>query len=142
MAKELYNIPGKVVGHHHPEINAIVDTWDSLLITLDDWKASVYDVGITDYAPKNGVTVWIIDTSNATGVFKPEVQEFREKVARPKLEENGVEYLFVVLPQSAIGKLSAKKTASLYDHTKDGGLKSYHVTSIDEAKEILAKEGK
>lgn len=139
MVKELYNIPGKVVGHHHPEINTIIDTWDSLLISLEEWKASVYEIGIVDYAPKNGVTSWIIDTSKGRGVFKPEVQEFREKVARPKLAANGVKLLFVVLPQSAIGKLSARKTAKLY---KGGGeLEAFPVASIDEAIAIMKQEG-
>ncbi len=135
MVKELYNIPGKVVGHHHPEINTIIDTWESLSITLDDWKASVYNIGIVDYAPKHDVIGWIIDTSNSTGVFKPEVQEFRERIARPKLVENGVKFLFVVLPQSAISKLSARKTARLYQGK--GILEAHPVASIEEAVEMM-----
>lgn len=115
MKKELYRVPGKVVGHHHPELNAIIDTWESLLISLDDWKATIFEIGIMDYAPKHIVTVWVIDTSNGQGVFKPDVQEFREKVARPKLAENGIKFLFVVLSNTAIGRLSARKTAKLYD---------------------------
>ncbi len=132
---ELYNIPGKVVGHYHPQLNAIIDTWESLLISLEDWKASVYDIGITDFAPKNGVTTWIIDTSNAIGVFKPEVQEFRAKIARPKLQANGVRFLFVVLPHTAIGKLSARKTANIY--SGQSILQSFQVASIDEAVDML-----
>lgn len=138
MVKELYNIPGKVIGRHYPEINSIIDTWESLSITLDDWKASVYGIGILDYAPKHGVTGWIIDTSNSHGVFKPEVQEFREKIARPKLAENGVKSLFVVLPQSAISKLSARKTARLY---KGGVLEAHPVASIDEAVDMMKASG-
>lgn len=139
MQKELYHIPGKVIGHHHPEINSIIDTWDSLLISLDDWRSTIYEVGIVDYAPRNGVKAWIIDTSKSQGVFKPEVQEFREKVARPKLAENGVRHLFVVLPATALGKLSAKKTARLYGGQKS--MKSHYVTSIQEAVNILKAEG-
>ncbi len=138
MAKELYKIPGKVVGRHHPEINAIIDTWESLLISLEDWKASVYEIGIVDYAPRNGVTSWIIDTSKSQGVFKPEIQDFREKVARPRLAENGVKFLFVVLPHSAISKLSARKTAKLY---QEGTFESYPVSSINEAVEIIKAAG-
>lgn len=139
MAKELYHIPGKVIGRHHPEINTIIDTWESLSVSLDDWKASVYEIGIVDYAPKHGVTGWIIDTSNSQGVFKPEIQEFREKVARPKLAENGVKFLFVVLPQSAISKLSARKTARLYQG--QGALEAHPVASIEEAVELMKASG-
>lgn len=135
MVKELYNIPGKVIGRHHSDINTIIDTWESLSITLDNWKASVYEIGILDYAPKNGVIGWIIDTSKSHGVFKPEVQEFRKTVARPKLAENGIKFLFVVLPQSAISKLSARKTAKLYQG--HGALEAYPVASIEEAVEMM-----
>lgn len=135
MKKELYNLPGKVVGHFHPEINTIVDTWTSMFVSLEQWKSTVYDIGITDFAPKNGVTAWIIDTSKARSVFPPEVQEFRQNVAKLKLEENGVEYLFVVLPEKGIGKFSAGKTANLYEG--QGRLKAFEVKNIDEALLIL-----
>jgi hypothetical protein len=139
MVKELYKVPGKVVGNYHPDIHTIIDTWESLAITLEEWKASVYDVGIVDFAPKHGVIGWIIDTSQSQGVFKPEVQEFREKVARPKLAENGVRFLFVVLPQSAISKLSARKTARLYKG--QGALEAHPVASVNEAVEMMKSAG-
>lgn len=138
MKIEVYNIPGKVVGHHHPEINAMVDTWESMIISLEEWKANIYDIGICDYAPKHKVDTWIIDTSNGHGVFKPAIQEFRENVARPKLVENGVKFFFVVSSQSAVSKLSSRKTSKIYSGDKH--MKSFYVDSIDEAKEIRATE--
>ena len=135
MKKELYNVPGKVVGHHHPDINAIIDTWTSMFISLEDWKSTIYDIGILDYAPRNGVTTWIIDTSDARSVFPPEVQDFRNSTARLKLEENGIRYLFVVLPQEGIGKFSAGKTADIYNDK--GGMRTFEVGSIQEALSIL-----
>ena len=127
------------IGHYHAEIHTIIDTRGSLLISLDDWQSTIYDIGIVDFAPKNGVKAWIIDTSKSQGVFKPEVQEFREQVARPKLAENGVKHLFVVLPATALGKLSAKKTARLYGGQST--MKSHHVASVAEAIDILKTEG-
>ena len=137
--KELYRIPGKVVGHYHPDIHTIIDSWESLMVSLDEWRSNIYDIGIVDYAPKHGVKAWIIDTSKSQGVFKPEIQEFREKVARPKLAQVGVKHLFVVLPASAIGKLSAKKTAKLYGGQE--GMQSHHVASVEEAVSILKASG-
>ena len=96
MKKELYRVHGKVVGHHHPDINAIIDTWSSQLITLEEYKSTIYDIGIVDYAPKNGVNTWIIDTSSGESVFKPEIQEFRERIVGPKLEEIGIKFFFVI----------------------------------------------
>lgn len=137
--KEIYSIPGKMIGHHLPEIDTIIDTWtSSLFVSLEDWKSTVFEIGITDYAPKNGVKNWIIDTSQARSVFPPAVQEFRESTAKPELEKNGVKRLFVVLPASGIGKFSAAKTAELYDG--DQGLHGYDVTSIEQALEIIKKD--
>ena len=138
MKKEIYSIPGKVVGHHDPVLKAIIDTWTSLFITLEQWKSTVYDIGITDYAPKNGVVAWIIDTSKARSSFPPDVQEFREKVAKAKLEDNGVKYLFVVVPEKGFGRLSAGRTADLYNDIQ-GGLQSFEVQTLDEAKAMLRK---
>ncbi len=135
MPKELYHVPGKVVGHYHPEINAVIDTWTSLFISLEDFKASIYDIGIADFAPKNGVTTWIIDTSHGKSVFPPDVQEFRQNIASPKLEEVGVKFLFVVLPDKGIGKFSAGKTANIY--SGQHGMQTFEVHSIEEAKNIL-----
>lgn len=76
--KEIYQIPGKMVGYHLPEIHTILDTWSSsLFVSLEDWKSTVFDFGIMDFAPKHGVTSWIIDTSGARSVFPPQIQEFR-----------------------------------------------------------------
>lgn len=135
MKKELYKIPGKVVGHHDPSINAIIDTWQSLFISLEEYKSTIYEIGIVDYAPKNGVTTWIIDTGHGRSVFRPEVQEFREEIARPKLEEVGIKYLFVVLPEKGIGKFSAGKTANIYGGQEK--MKTFEVSSMAEVRSIL-----
>ena len=135
---EIYNVPGKVVGHHIPEINAIVDTWDSMMITLEEWKANIYDIGIADYAPKNKVDTWVIDTSKGSGVFKPEVQEFREQVAAATLVQNGIKLFFVIASGSALGKLSSRKTSKIY--TGHGDMKSFYVESMQEVLRIRKEE--
>lgn len=139
MKKELYKIPNMMVGHYHPEINAIIDTWESLHASLEEWKATVFEIGIVDFAPKNGVRTWIIDTSKASGVFGQDVQEFRQNVAGPKLEQNGVKYMFVVTSQEALGALSSGRTARIY---KSGSkMQSFQVKSIQEAMDILKEAG-
>lgn len=137
MKKEIYTIPGKLVGHHHPEIDAIIDTWTSLMITLDDYKSTIYNIGILDFAPKNRVTTWVIDTSNAAGVFKPEIQEFRQNIVGPKCVEIGIRNFFIVQPQSAIGKLSTRKTTNIYAGQK--AMQTFEVSSIDEVLTMLKK---
>ena len=132
---EIYRIPGKLIGEHIPEIQTILDSWNSsLFVSLEDWKSTVFDIGIMDYAPKHDVKNWIIDTSEARSVFPPKIQEFRQSVAKKALQDNGVKRLIVVHPKSGIGKFSAAKTAELYDSDE---LKTFDVESLQEAFDII-----
>jgi hypothetical protein len=138
MKVELYNVPGFVVGHYHPDINTIIDTWDSMSISLEDWQSTIYEMGILDFAPKNGVTAWITDTSTASGVFKPELQEFRASISAPQMAKGGIKCFFTVLPNSAIAKLSVRQTSKVY--TGHGEMKSFTVDSMEEALKIREEE--
>ncbi len=131
---EVYSIPGKMVGHHHEDINAMIDTWKNLLVSLGEFKANIHDIGL-EYAEKHRVTTWIVDTSDSTGVFKIEIQQFIESTVAPKCAEIGIKHFFVVLPSSAVAKLSTKKVARINSNQK--GMQTFEVTSVDEALDML-----
>ncbi len=136
--EEIYSIPGKMTGHYYHQIDTIIDTWtSSLFVALEDWKATVYDIGIAEFAPNKRVKNWIIDTSQARSVFPPAVQEFSEKEAKPKLEEMGLQRLIVILPATGIGKFSASKIAEIYDG--EAGMKSYELENMDQAMELIKR---
>ncbi|MCV9385764.1 hypothetical protein [Reichenbachiella ulvae] len=132
--KEIYSIAGKLKGHHDSDINGMIDTWENLLVSLDQFKTNIHDIGL-EYAEKNHLTTWIVDTSNSTGVFKKEIQGFIESVVAPKCAEIGIKYFFVVLPQSAIAKLSTKNVAKI--NSGQEGMQTFEVASVDEALSML-----
>lgn len=134
MKTEVYSIPGKMVGHYDGANNAMIDSWSSLLVSLDEFKAAVYDVGI-DFARKNKVTTWIVDNSTSNGVYKKEVQDFIGTTVAPKCAEIGIKYFFVILPQSAIAKLSAKNVAKINSNQK--GMQTLQVASVEEALKMV-----
>lgn len=136
---EVYAIPGHVTGHYDDRIDGMIDTWESLMVSLEDFKSTVFDIGI-DFAIKNQVTTWIVDSSNGQGVYKKEVQEFVERILAPKCSSIGIKYFFVVLPQSALGKLSAKKVASI--NAEQLGMQTIEVSSVKEALNLLEEINK
>lgn len=138
MEIELYNVPGKVVGKYHLDINTIIDSWSSLNISFEDWKSNIYEIGILDFAAKNEVTAWVTDTSNSEGVFRREIQEFRENVSAEAMAKSGVMYFFTVLQSSAIAKLSGRRVSKAY--SGQGQMKSLAVESLEEAFELIKKE--
>ena len=138
MKRLIYEIPGKVTGHYYPESNTIIDSWTELNASFDDWKKTIYDIGILDFAPKNGVTTWITDTSKASGVFNNEIQDFREGVSAAAMARSGIKLFFTVMSASAIATLSARKTSKAY--SGHGSMDSIAVSSIEEAFEIRDRE--
>lgn len=133
--EEIYSIPEKMVGHYYPEISAIVDTWEaSLFVSSEDWKSTVFDIGVSEIVPKFKVKHWIINTSKARSVFPPAIQDYAENKAKPALEKHGLTHLIVVLPETGIGRFSAGKTADIYDA---GKLNAYQVENLDEALALI-----
>ncbi len=135
MKREIYSIPGRMVGHYDPEINGIIDTWSSLLVTLDQFRENIFDIGVLDFAPRHGVNTWIVDNSTAEGVYRKDVQSFIQTTVAPKCAEIGIRYFFVVLPQGAIAKLSARNVAKI--NANQEGMQTLEVASVQEAIDLL-----
>lgn len=136
MQQEIYRLPGFLTGVYHRDINAIIDTWESLKVSLEDFKSVVYNIGI-DFAQKNDVTTWIVDNSNSHGVYKKEVQVFVESTLAPACARIGIRFFFVVLPQSDLGKLSAKKVAKINEEQTI--MQTIEVDNLQEALDLLRK---
>lgn len=138
MKTKIYEIPGKMVSHYYPEEKIIIDSWTELNASFEDWKKTIYEIGILDFAPKNGVTTWITDTSRATGIFDNQIQDFRKDVSAAAMAKSGIKLFFTVLSSSALSTLSVRKTSKVYGG--HGEMKSMAVSSLDEAFEIREKE--
>jgi len=134
MPKEIYQVPSFVRGEYDPSHEVIIDTWSSLMISKPQFQASIFEVGVP-FAVQNGVKYWVVDTSHAVGVFKKDVQAYIDNTVAPRFAEIGIIYFFIVLPQSAIAKLSAKHIAQIND--SQDGMQTVQVRSVDEALELI-----
>lgn len=130
----MYSIPKKLIGEYDSDLNAMIDNWSSLLATLEEFKSTIYDQGI-DFVVKNKATVWIVDTSQGKGAFKKEVQDFIQSHVAPKCAEAGIKYFFMILPQSAIAKLAAKRVVELSSNNE--GMQTFQVGSMEEVMQML-----
>ena len=134
MRQEIYQVPSFVKGEYDAAHEVIIDTWTSLMITQSQFQSSIYDVGVP-FAVGHGVKFWIVDTSHAVGVFKKDVQAYIDNTVAPMFAQIGIVYFFIVLPQSAIAKLSAKHIAQINDN--QDGMQTVQVRSVDEALELI-----
>ena len=125
---------GHVLGEYESTLKAMVDTWHSLLISKENFKKSIYEVGVP-FAQRNKVTSWIVDTSNSEGLFKVEVQKFIDETVEPKFAEIGIKRFFITPPKSAIAKLSATRVAEI--NNDQDGMQTITIESVSSAIKII-----
>lgn len=138
MKEKIYEIPDKLVGYYYPETKTIVDHWTDIGASFEEWKSTIYDIGIMKSVQEKGALTWITDTSNAKGVFKPEIQKFREEVSGMAMAKSGIKLFITVTSASAIATLSAKKTLQAY--SGNGEMKTASASNLEEAYEIRDRE--
>ena len=130
MSEKVYEIPGKLSVAWDPDVKAIIDTWSSYYVTLEEFKNAVLVKGV-DYAKSRGVKAWIVDSSQAKGAFSQEIQDFIGSTVFPKFAEIGVKYFITITSQvSAVTKMTVASYAS---KTGPNGLKLVEVDSAENA---------
>ncbi len=72
---KIQEIHGKMISTWEADVNAVLDTWTNYHVTLDEFKDTVLIKGL-DFSKTHGGIAWIVDSSNAKGVFSQEIQEF------------------------------------------------------------------
>jgi hypothetical protein len=105
---KVYTIPGKLDVAWNDEVKAIIDTWTSYHISLEDFREAVLVKGM-DHAKANGAVAWIIDSSTAEGTFSQEIQEYINTDVLPSFGSNGIKYFITISSQvSALTNLTVK----------------------------------
>lgn len=130
---DVYSIPGKLKVTWDPNVKAIVDTWTSYSISLDDFREAVLVKGL-DHAKANGGIAWIVDSSSAEGVFSQEIQDYIGSDIFPAFVKNGIKYFITIDPVIPVTRLTVntyKKKAG------PGGLELVEVPNVNEAKRWL-----
>lgn len=130
----IQQIEGKMVSTWNDEVKAVIDTWTNYFVSLDEFKEAVLMKGL-NHAKANGGIAWIVDSSQAKGVFTPEIQKFIETDVFKTFAANGIEYFLTVTSKvSAITKMSVKSYSA---KAGPSGLKLLEVNHVDEALEWL-----
>ncbi len=137
MKTKIFEIPNKLLCEWESEAKAVIDTWSTYFITLEEFKEAVLIKGV-NYAKANGVKAWIVDSHKATGAFKPEIQDFIAKEVFPTFAKIGVKYFMTINAENSVTKL----TVAQYS-TKAGpnGMKVITGSSAKGAIEWLKKNG-
>jgi hypothetical protein len=127
---KIYTIPGKMEGIWREDVKAMVDTWTDYFITLDEFKEAVLIKGVS-HAAANGGVAWIVDSSQAKGVFKQEIQAFIGSDIFPAFANAGIKYFITITSQASA---MTQMTVSSYS-AKAGpnGLQLLEVNSVEDA---------
>lgn len=133
----VHEIKGKVRVHWLPESKAILDTWESQVITVAEFREFIAK-GL-EFSVKNGGRAWIVDASSATGVMPQEVQAHIANEVFPAFVKNGVKYFCSIQPK---GSALAKMTVAQYkENTTQHGLILSEAENVEDAVNYLKLKG-
>ncbi len=135
MRTKIHEIPNKLLCEWDSESKAVIDTWTTYNISLEEFKESVLIRGV-NHGKANGVKAWIVDSHNARGVFSQEIQEFINSDVFPTFANIGVKYFMAISSDNAITNLTISQyTTSAGPH----GLKVLNGSSAEGAIDWLIK---
>lgn len=127
---KVYNVPGKLDVKWESSVKAIIDTWSSYTISLEDFKEAVLVKGL-NYAKSHGGVAWIVDSSQATGSFSQEIQSFIGSDVFPAFAKIGIKYFITINSQvSAITKMTVRSYSS---KTGPNGLQLVELNNVNDA---------
>ncbi len=130
----IQQIEGKMVTTWNEEVKAVIDTWTDYFISLDEFIEAVLIKGL-NYAKANGGIAWIVDSSQAKGVFSQEIQKFIETDVFKAFADNGIKYFITVTSKvSSLTKLTVYRYSA---KAGPAGVKLLEVNNVDEAIEWL-----
>jgi hypothetical protein len=134
----IHEVEGRLTCSWNPEVRAIIDTWTSYAVTLEEFREAVLVKGL-DYAKAHRGVAWIVDSSQARGAFTQEIQAFIGTDVFPAFARNGIKFFITITSTvSAITKL----VVSTYSSKVEGNsMKLVEVGSVEKAIEWLRVNG-
>ncbi len=138
MRTKIYEIPDKLLVEWDSDAKAVIDTWKTYSVSLEEFKEAVLIKGI-NYAKNKGVRAWIVDSHEAKGAISQEIQQFIETQVFSTFARIGVKYFMTINSESALTNLSISQySTSAGPH----GLKVLNGSSAEGAIEWLKKNDK
>jgi len=106
--QEIYCIPGKLNMQWNDKIKAIIDTWTSYQVTLDEFAFAILEKGLIN-AKENAAIAWIVDSNNAVGTFTRECQRFIATDIFPSFSKNGIKYFITINSKNTMTNRTVKE---------------------------------
>lgn len=120
------------------DVHAVLDTWTSYHITLDEFKDAVI-VKALGFAKKNGGTAWIVDSSKATHAFSREIQKFIAEEQMKLFFDNGIKFFLIIKPE--VPGLTSLTVRSYSASADPAGIQLVDVSSVTDAILWLKEHG-
>jgi hypothetical protein len=133
----IQEIEEKMVSTWEEDVKAILDTWTTYNVTLQEFKEAVLIKGI-NFAKVNGAVAWIVDSSKAKGVFSQEIQEFIGSDIFPAFVKNGVKFFITIKPD--VAGLTSLTVSTYAAKAGPCGLQLVDLKSVSDAKMWLKEQ--
>lgn len=108
MRTKVYEIPNKLLVEWEPSVRAIIDTWTTYFITLDEFREAVLVRGVNQ-AKANGGQAWIVDSHKAKGGFSQEIQDYIKSDVFPTFAKIGIKYFMAINAEDAVARLTVNQ---------------------------------
>ena len=108
MRIKIYEIPNKLLVEWDPSIRAVIDTWTTYFVSLDEFREAVLVQGV-NYAKANNGQAWIVDSHKAKGVFSDEIQNFIKTDIFPTFAEIGIKYFMTINAEDSVTRLTVNQ---------------------------------
>ena len=128
-------IPNKMVQTWNADVHAIIDTWISYYVTLNEFSDAVLSKGL-EYSKLNKGRAWIVDSSTASGNFSREIQNFIGSDVFPAFAKAGIKYFITITSQNALTNLTIRNYSA---KTGPNGLQLVQIDSLADAIDWLKK---
>jgi len=127
---KIYEIPQKLRVDWNSEVRAIIDTWTTYFVSLEEFKKAVLTDGL-NHAKANNGQAWIVDSSSAKGVFSQEIQAFIGSDIFPAFAANGIKYFITI--NSKVSAMTRMNVNTYSAQTGPNGIQLVEVNSVDDA---------
>ncbi len=109
----VFELPNKLTVDWKKEVRAIIDTWTTYNISLDEMRRAVLIEGV-NFAKERQVKAWIVDSSSAKSAFSQDIHRLIDTEIFPVFHSIGVKYFITINSKiSSITRLNVKQYSAV-----------------------------
>ena len=107
----IFSLDHKVDVSWHPEVAAVLETWQDCDVDLESFRKAVFVKGI-NHAKASQARAWILDTSAASGPFSAEVETMIAENRFPALAWVGARWWVEIDPTLSASEVTPGSEAT------------------------------